>query len=258
MLKKTVVFICLVLLGCTQFSFAQKSKTPVVKALVLYENGGHHLAFSKRAKLWLDSIAQKEHWQLDYFTNTDAINDSSLAKYNLFIQLDYPPYTWKPAAVSAFVDYIDKGKGGWIGLHHATLLGEFDGYAMWPWFHEFMGSIKFKDYIPGFAAGKVVVEKSNHPVMKNLPATFVMENEEWYTYDRSPRPNVEVLAHVDEKSYTPPSTKTMGDHPVIWSNPSKAARNVYIFMGHSPKHFDNAAYTQLLYNAIHWASGQKK
>jgi type 1 glutamine amidotransferase len=47
----------------------------------------------------------------------------------------------------------------------------------------------------------------------------------------------------------------MGDHPVVWSNPQVKARNVYIFMGHSPDLFDNEAYKKLFRNAIFWASG---
>ena len=34
---------------------------------------------------------------------------------------------------------------------------------------------------------------------------------EWYTYDKSPRPNVRVLASVDEATYTPASDIKMGD-----------------------------------------------
>lgn len=63
-----------------------------------------------------------------------------------------------------------------------------------------------------------------------------------------------VLASVDEKSYVPASGKTMGDHPVIWTNPAVKAKNVYIFMGHSPDLFENTAYLTLFKNAIFWAS----
>ena len=75
--------------------------------------------------------------------------------------------------------------------------------------------------------------------MKGIAATFRIENEEWYTYNRSPRPNVHVLASVDESSYTPDTPKKMGDHPVVWSNEHMKARNIYIFMGHQPSHFAN-------------------
>ena len=131
------------------------------------------------------------------------IDDAFLAKYNLFIQLNYPPYMWTDTAKAAFIKYIEQGKGGWIGFHHATLLGEFDGYQIWPWFQQFMGGIRFKNYIATFVTGTVTVEDKNHPAMKGIASPFVIENEEWYTYDTIPRPNVHVLASVDEKTYTP-------------------------------------------------------
>lgn len=225
-------------------------------ALVLAENGGHHIAFTKAAKPWLDKLAADSNFTIDYIENTNDIDEAFLSKYKLFIQLDYPPYGWTEKAVSAFQKYIEEDKGGWVGLHHATLLGEFDGFPMWQWFYDFMGKIRFKDYIPEFASGKVTVEDKAHPCMKNIPSDFIIEKEEWYTYDVSPRSNVKVLASVDESSYTPNSSKKMGDHPVVWTNEKMAARNIYIFMGHSPDLLNNKVYTTLLQNAIMWAAGR--
>ncbi len=83
----------------------------------------------------------------------------------------------------------------------------------------------------------------------------MVEKEEWYTYDKSPRPNVHVIASVDESTYTPDSGIKMGDHPVIWTNPNVKARNVYIFMGHSPVLFNSGVYKTIFTNAIFWAAG---
>lgn len=231
-----------------------KENKPRFSVLAIAEPGGHHIAYSKRAMIWLDKLAIDSNFNIDYIQNTDKIDEQFLKKYTLIIQLDYPPYGWKEKAVKAFEAYINQGKGGWIGFHHATLLGNFDGFSIWPWFYDFMGKIKFKDYIPDFASGSVKVERIDHPVMKGVPENFIIEKEEWYTYDVSPRANVEVLASVDEKSYQPASTKLMGDHPVIWSNPKKKSRNMYIFMGHDPGLFNNKIYCTIFSNAIFWAS----
>ena len=80
-----------------------------------------------------------------------------------------------------------------------------------------------------------------------------MPGEEWYTFNRSPRPNVEVLAGVDEGSYNPSSNIRMGDHPVVWSNPHKAGRNVYFLMGHSDVLFSVESFTRMFDNAMEWA-----
>lgn len=231
------------------------SARPPIRVLVLYENGGHHIEYSRAARVWLDRLAADSNLVIDYINSTNTINDSSLSQYALFIQLDFPPYAWAPQAVTAFQHYIEQGRGGWIGFHHATLLGEFDGYPIWPWFSAFMGGIRWKNYIAGFAAATVHVEDGAHPCMKGVPASFVVEKEEWYTWDKDPRTHVHVIASVDETTYKPDSPIKMGDHPVIWSNDRYPARNVYIFMGHSPELFNNQAYTTIFRNAIFWAAG---
>jgi len=229
---------------------------PKFKVIAIAEKGGIHKPFVDSAKVWLAHEAIADGFTIDYIEDTGKIDDAFLSQYNLFIQLNYPPYAWTPTAMAAFQRYIEQGRGGWIGFHHATLLGEFDGYPIWPWFSNFMGGIRFTKYIPTFATGTVTVEAPDHPVMKNLPSHFTIENEEWYTYNKSPRPNVRVLATVDENSYSPASPIKMGDHPVVWSNEHMKARNVYIFMGHHGELFQNSAFTTLFHNSILWAAQQ--
>jgi type 1 glutamine amidotransferase len=234
---------------------AAQGKTPSFRVIALTEDGGIHKPFVDEAKIWLRKLASENKFSVDYIEDTEKIDDAFLAKYSLFIQLNYPPYNWTDTAKASFIKYIEQGKGGWIGFHHASLLGEFDGFQMWPWFHQFMGGIKFKSYIATFVTGAVTIEDNNHPAMKGITSPFVIKDEEWYTYDTSPRPNVHVLASVDEKTYTPATDLKMGDHPVIWTNVHVKARNIYIFMGHRPEHFDNRSFTQIFANSIFWAAG---
>ena len=198
-----------------------------------------------------------DHFAVDYIEDTKPIDAAYLARYQVFLQLNYPPYNWTPEAAASFTDAIEKGTIGWVGFHHATLLGEFDGFAMWPWFSQFMGDIRFSSYIPAFATARVNVEAPGHPVMKGIPATFTIESEEWYQWNRSPRPNVHVLATVDENSYIPDSKVKMGgDHPVIWSNEHVKARNVYIFMGHHGELLQDQVFTAIFRNSLLWAAGR--
>jgi type 1 glutamine amidotransferase len=237
---------------------AAQVKDPSFRVIALAEHGGIHKPFVDAAKTWLGKLAGENNFTVDYIEDTEKIDDAFLAKYALFIQLNYPPYNWTDTAKAAFIKYIEQGKGGWIGFHHATLLGEFDGFQMWRWFHQFMGGIRFKNYIATFVTGEVTVEDKNHPAMKGITSPFVIKDEEWYTYDTSPRPNVHVLASVDEKTYRPSTDLKMGDHPVIWTNEHVKARNIYIFMGHRPEHFDNKSFTQIFTNSIFWAAGQQE
>lgn len=252
--KRFAALALLVLLSASAGT-AQTSR-PKFRVVAIAEHGGIHQPYVDAAKIWLNKLAAESNFAIDYIENTDKINEPFLAQYQLFIQLNYPPYAWTPTAAAAFEKYIEEGRGGWIGFHHATLLGEFDGYQMWPWFSKFMGDIRYENYIATFVTGTVTVEDKNHPVMRGVPPTFVVEREEWYTYNKSPRPNVRVLARVQEDTYTPATTLKMGDHPVIWTNERVKARNIYIFMGHQPDHFKNPAYTTLFKNSIFWAAGQ--
>ena len=222
------------------------------RILVLSEGGGQHGPFTQRAMTWLHGYADTHNYAITEIRNANGITADFLKGYDLIIQLDFPPYTWPEEAQAAFIDYIDNGLGGWIGFHHATLLGDFDGYPMWNWFSDFMGDIAFQNYIAPLADGKVTVEKSNHPVMKDVNPSFILPDDEWYTYNRSPRANVTVLASVDENSYTPASDIKMGDHPVVWVNPDKKARNIYIQPGHSPRLFESEDFCRLFSNAIDW------
>jgi len=231
-MKRLIPFLIWILALLPILSLAQTKSR--FKVLVLSENGGNHVKYSERAKVWLNQLAVDSNFTIDYIHNTEQINTQFLKQYRLFIQLDYPPYAWTPTAADAFEKYVMQKRGaGWVGFHHATLLGEFDGYPLWKWFSNFMGGITFKNYMPN---------------------PFVIQKEEWYTYNRSPRQNVEVIASVDESSYEPDTKIKMGDHPVIWSNPKILAKNVYIFMGHGPDLFDNEAYQLIFKNAIFWAT----
>ena len=152
-----------------QSALSATASAPRFKVLALAESGGHHVEFTKAAKPWLRKFGDENGFEVDYITNTVSITEAFLARYRLVLQLDFVPYGWKPEAMAAFKAYIEEGRGGWVGLHHATLLGNFDGYTMWPWFSDFMGTIKFKNYIPNFTSATVRVEDKAHPCMKDVP-----------------------------------------------------------------------------------------
>lgn len=257
MLLTTVALLACFLLGPSAVA-AASSRVPKVRAIALAEHAGIHKPFVDAAKVWLAQLQGEGDVSVDYIEDTSKIDDAFLSKYNLFIQLNYPPYGWTKKAEAAFIKYIQEGRGGWIGFHHATLLGEFDGYPMWPWFQDFMGGIRFKDYIASFVTGTVHVEDPRHPVMKDVAPSFAIQKEEWYTYDTSPRPHVHVLASVDENSYTPPTNLKMGDHPVIWTNEHFKARNIYIFTGHHGQLFENFSFRTIFRNAIFWAAATER
>jgi type 1 glutamine amidotransferase len=226
-----------------------------IRVLCIAEYDPNHAPFVEAAKPWLDTIGELT---ITYVDNPNAITDEMLEDYGLILQLNYPAFAWDDEAKAAFQRYIEEGKGGWVGLHHASLYGSLVTDESWPWFYDFLGRINFKGYIASFAAADVRVEATSHPIFHGVPQTFHVEADEWYTWDDNPRDHTTVLANVDEDSYTPDSDVKMGDHPVIWTNEDYAARNLYIFVGHHPNLMENEAYKTLLRNAIFWAGREAR
>ena len=77
-----ILSLCLIALA----AFSQKH--PRFRVIALYENGGHHIEYSKAAKIWLDKLAADSNFAIDYIQNTDQIDEKFLSRYQLFIQLD--------------------------------------------------------------------------------------------------------------------------------------------------------------------------
>lgn len=250
-MKKNLLLLA-VLLSFVLTAGAQSFKRHA-HVLVLTEGQGQHKPMSDAAIQWLVDESKVLDFNLQVMRSPNYLDrPGALDEFDLIIQLDYPPFAWNEGAAHNFIEYIEKGKGAWIGFHHASLLGEFEGYKLWQWFSDFLGGIVYQNYIAPLADGQLNIEDANHPVMEGVPSSFIIEDDEWYIYDHSPREKVQVLASVDESTYSPDSNIKMGDHPVIWTNPQVKARNVYFQIGHSPKLYRNRYFTRMFHNAIHW------
>src|SRR5262245_5629998 len=108
-------------LNLAKVAASEPSSNPKFKIVVLAEPGGHHIEFTKAARPWLKACGDECGFQADFITNTAPITSAFLSQYRLVLQLDFVPYGWTPEAMAAFKAYIDEGRGGWVGLHHATL-----------------------------------------------------------------------------------------------------------------------------------------
>lgn len=245
---------------CTAAGLWAQEKAAPRQMLAIAEQGTPHQPFCDAAKGWLEANSDRLNIKVTYVDDLSKTRKGFLGQFRLILQLNYPPYcppqAWSKAAGEDFERYIDGGQGGYVGFHHASLLGDIFGAGpMWEWYSGFMGSIRWKDYVAQTADATCVVEDTEHPVMQGVRPAFRVTKDEWYTYDRSPRPDVRVLARVDEDTYSVPSAPKMGDHPVIWVNEKKKARNVYFQMGHDAELFRNPDFLTMLENSIRWTLG---
>ena len=170
------------------------------------------------------------------------------------VMLDGYPNT--KAERDAFEKYMENG-GGWVGFHVAAYN---DKNTQWPWFVNFLGGGVF--YCNNWPPQPVLVEvdNENHPVTKNLPASFVAPSSEWYQWNPSPRANkdVEVLLSLSPKNY-PLGIKDVvnfGDFPIVWTNTKY--RMIYLNMGHGDEEFIDATQNLLFINAFRWVVSTDK
>ncbi len=242
-----VVLICLCLGSATQ------AQAPGFKVIVAATRHPDHSSMIRAAEPLIRQLGVKNNFTVDFTQDATQLDDAFLSRYQVFVQLQLAPFEFPSAAQSALQRFVGQGKG-WVGIHAAGLTGTqfMDPKTLyWKWFEDFLGGVIYSPH-PAFQRGTVRVEDRKHPITRNLPAEFEI-SDEWYEFDRSPRPGVHVLATVDESTYAP--KKPMGDHPVLWCN-EKHERMVYILIGHDPGVFQNSSYITLLRDSILWAGSK--
>lgn len=250
--------------ACTLLTYAQVSegypanyaKAPRFKALIYYTQHAEeaHVQFAEQATTFFKKLNYGDGFVLDITTDFSKYPYEKLKEYNVIIMLNTSPNT--KAERDAFEQYMENG-GGWVGFHAAAYN---DKNTHWPWFVKFLGGGVF--YCNNWPPQPVLVEIDNeeHPVTKNLPASFVAPASEWYQWTPSPRQNkdVEVLLSLSPKNY-PLGIKDVvnfGDFPIVWSN--KNYRMIYLNMGHGDEEFIDGTQNLLLVNAFRWVVSKDK
>jgi len=147
---------------------------------------------------------------------------------------------------AAFEDWIDAG-GNYVGVHSAS-----DTLHDWPFYGALVGAY-FVSH-PDVQPASVDIEATGDPVVAGLPSPWV-RTDEWYNFDVNPRPNVTVLATVDESTYT---GGTMGaDHPIVWRHPTGGGgRAFYTALGHTDASYRDPLFQRLLVSGLRWAAGR--
>ena len=223
------------------------------KTLVILSRAADHNKMMSKARPFLEKIADHNNFGVEITDDTSLLNDQNLRKYQVLVQLQQAPFDMSTEQQGAVQRFIEQGNG-WVGIHAAGLTGKDFGspdVPYWQWFESLMGDVIYSPH-PEFQKGTVVVEDRKHPVTRNLPQKFEV-SDEWYEFNKSPRPNVHVLAVADESTYK--QNIPMGDHPIIWTNPN-FRRVVYIGIGHDASLCDDKNYQALIRDAIIWAANR--
>ena len=252
MMKTRILNLMLVLMtALISVGLISASRKKDFKVFVKISRAADHNKMMTAARPFLEKIASENHFTVAITDDNSLVNDANLSKYQVFIQLQEAPFDLSEQEQLAVQKFIEKGKG-WVGIHAAGLTGTLytnPEKKYWQWFEDAMGGVKYTPH-PKFQKGTLIIEDHKHPVTKNLPDKMEI-SDEWYEFDKSPRPNVRVLATADESTYK--QNKPMGDHPLIWVN-EKYRRMVYIGIGHDASLCVNPDYAVLVRDAVLWAA----
>jgi len=215
----------------------------------------HVLLFSKTAAYRHDSIPAARTALMGMQSQggfiADATEDAAcfsatkLAGYQVVVFLMTTGDVLDDGQQAAFEDWVRAG-GGYVGVHSASDT-EYD----WPFYGELVGAY-FSDH-PAIQPATVHIERPDHPVAAGLPDPW-QRTDEWYNFRANPRPDVTVLATVDETTY---SGGTMGaDHPITWLHERLGGRAFYTGMGHTAAAYSETPFLQMLLAALRWTAGR--
>jgi len=236
---------------------ADYARAPRFKALIYYTRQAEeaHVQFAEQAVDFFKRLNYGDGFILDISTDFSAFDYNKLKEYNVIIMLNSTPSN--PDERRLFQLYMENG-GGWMGFHAAAYN---DKNTNWPWLVDFLGGGVFNCNNWPPQPVKVQADNSAHPVTRNLPASFVVPESEWYQWYPSPRDNkdVDVLLSITADNY-PLGIKDVvrsGDFPIVWTN--KRYRMIYLNMGHGDLEFTDATQKLLFVNAFRWvvASSEK-
>lgn len=254
LIRPFIIIACLV---STAITFAQDSgypanyaRAPRFNALLYYSDTAEpaHVQFAEQAIDFFTRLTYGEGFKLDITTSLEGYSYERLSEYSVVIAINNTPAEGRQREI--FEKYMENG-GGWLGFHAAAYN---DASTNWPWLLKFLGCGTF--YCNNWPPQCVLVDLdvTDSAITRNLPASFVAPESEWYQWNPSPRtnPDVEILASISPKNY-PLGIKdviSFGDFPVAWRN--KNYRMVYLNYGHGDREFTDATQNLLTLNAFRY------
>jgi type 1 glutamine amidotransferase len=213
------------------------------------------LVFTKTAEFRHDSIpaaiqavqnlGAANGFGVDQTEDSGAFTDANLRQYRAVMFLLTTGDVLNDQQQAAFQRYIEAG-GGFVGVHSAS-----DTEHGWPWYGSLVGT-SFLSH-PAIQQAVVRIGDPRGPGTTGLPAQWTRVDE-WYDFTSNPRPNVHVLATVDESTYDAGPDAMGADHPITWWHDYDGGRSWYTAMGHTSDSYAEPLFLQLLLGGIMYAA----
>lgn len=235
-------------LACSAQDDKPAFDTPINVLVFSKTVGYRHASISTGLKMLFDQ-SRKQNWVMTATENSGLFTDGFLSNFDVVVFLNPTGDAIDDGGQAAFEKFMKSGKG-FVGIH-ASADCEYD----WEFYGKLNGA-HFKTH-PVQQKATVVFEKSDHPAMKPFKGMKSYTTwDEWYTFKENPRPNVHVLATLDESTIKKFDNDNfrMGDHPLIWWNEKDGIRSFYTGFGHTDEAFQDRLIIEHITNAINWAA----
>jgi type 1 glutamine amidotransferase len=220
-------------------------------------NGFRHSAAIEAGIPALQAMARRNGWGM-FATENGAIHQPELlARFDVVVWFQASGNVLDDAQRAALRGWIEGG-GAFFGIHGTGGDGSYD----WAWHPETLVAAQFIGHPmnPQVQEATIQIEDPAHPVVQELPTSWV-RSDEWYSFVASPRAaGVTVLASLDESTYEPVADwwvseqdLRMGeDHPIVWTHCIGRGRSLYSALGHPGAAYSEPLHLRLLENGIAW------
>lgn len=222
---------------------AAPSSTQPYKMLVFSKTAAFRHTSIPNGLAAIQQLGLENNFQVVATEDATLFNDAFLAQFRVVVFLMTTGDVLDATQQAAFERYIRAGNG-FVGVHSAS-----DTEYTWPWYGALIGAY-FSNH-PPIQKATVRVEDTQHPSTRFFAAPWV-RNDEWYNFRTNPRNNVQVLATLDETTYT---GGTMGDHPIAWYHEYDGGRAWYTAGGHTAGSYTEPLFRAHLLGGIQYAAG---
>lgn len=215
-------------------------------------NGFIHKEGLPAATTMLKELADNNGWNIYQTENAASHNTPDLARFDVVVWNNTSGDILTSEQRQAFKNWLLAG-GKWLGLHAAGGDTSYD----WDWYVNTLLGAQFFGHTmsPQFQGANVLVVEESE-LTKHLSAPWLVEQEEWYAFDRNPRKNGStILLALDESSYDTdewvfPDPSMPGEHPIAWTHSLGKGTVVYSAMGHTAATYSLPDYRTFVSNAI--------
>jgi type 1 glutamine amidotransferase len=240
-----IVFVLTAILGVwLHRGVAAQSADPRFSVLVFSKTTGFRHDSIPQGITALEALGAEHGFAVDRTEDAARFSDAVLTRYKVVVFLNTTGDVLDTGEKAAFERYIRSG-GGFVGIHSAS-----DTEYGWPWYGRLVGTW-FASH-PQIQRATVHIANRDHPSMKGLPLLWE-RTDEWYNFRSNPRGAVQVLATLDEATY---SGGAMGaDHPIAWCHEMEGGRSWYTAMGHTKESYAEPLFRLHLLGGIKSAAG---